>query len=51
MLGVVLLVIVVLALVGTVPVWPHAQGYGWGPSSGIGIVVLILVVLLLAGRI
>jgi len=48
--GTILLIILILALVGTLPTWPHSQGWGMYPSGGIGIVVIILVILLLMGR-
>lgn len=51
MIGTILLVLLVLALVGVIPSWPHSKGWGYYPSSGLGIVVLILIVLLLTGRI
>jgi len=45
-----LLVILVLALVGALPAWPHSKTWGYYPSSGIGVVALILIVLVLTGR-
>jgi hypothetical protein len=50
-LGTILLVIVILALMGVLPTWPHSQSWGYGPSGGLGLVLIILVVLLLLGRI
>jgi hypothetical protein len=47
----VLVVIVVLALLGVLPTWPHSRGWGYGPSGGVGLVLVILAVLLLSGRI
>jgi hypothetical protein len=49
-IGTILLVIVVLMLVGVLPVWPHAQSWGYGPSGVVGLIVIVLVVLLLMGR-
>lgn len=51
MLSTVLLVVLVLMLVGSLPYWPHARGWGYYPSSGFGLVALVLVVMLLSGRI
>lgn len=51
MLGTILVVILILALLGMIPVWPHSRSWGYGPSGGVGLVVLILVILLLMGRI
>jgi hypothetical protein len=50
MLGTVLLVILVLALVGSLPTWPYSGGWGYYPSGGLGLVVLILIILLVMGR-
>ena len=49
-LGTILLVIVILALLGAIPAWPHSRGWGYGPSGGLGLLLVILVVLLLVGR-
>lgn len=46
----ILVVILILALVGAFPTWPHSADWGYGPSGIIGLVVLVLVVLLLTGR-
>jgi len=50
-IGMILLILLVLALAGVVPAWPHARGWGYGPSGLVGTLVLVLVVLLLMGRI
>jgi hypothetical protein len=50
MLGTVLLIILILALVGSLPTWPYSGGWGYYPSGGLGLVVLILVILLVMGR-
>ena len=50
-IGTILLVILILALVGIIPIWPHSRSWGYVPSGGVGLVVLILVFLLLLGRI
>lgn len=50
-IGTILLIILILALVGIIPVWPHSRSWGYTPSGGIGLVVLILVILLLMGKI
>lgn len=50
-LGTILLILLVLALIGALPLWPYSTGWGYGPTGGLGLVVLILVVLLVMGRI
>ncbi len=50
-IGTIVLIILVLALLGTIPAWPHSRSWGYGPSGGIGLIVVILLILLLLGRI
>jgi Protein of unknown function (DUF3309) len=51
MLGTVLLIILILALLGSLPTWGYSSGWGYYPSGGLGLVLLIVVILLLTGRI
>jgi hypothetical protein len=50
-MGIILIVILILALVGVIPTWPHSKSWGYYPSSGLGLVLLIVIILLLMGRI
>ena len=50
-LGLILLLIVLLAIFGTIPTWPHSAGWGYYPSGGLGLVFVVLLILLLLGRI
>jgi hypothetical protein len=47
MLMTVLVVVVILALIGALPTWPHSRNWGYYPSGGLGLVVVVLVILLL----
>jgi hypothetical protein len=49
--GTILVIILILALVGIIPIWPHSRSWGYGPTGGVGLIVLILVILLLLGKI
>ena len=49
-LGTILLIILVLALVGIIPTWPHSRSWGYGPSSGIGLLLIIVLVLFFLGK-
>jgi hypothetical protein len=51
MLGTILIVILVLALMGVLPLWPHSKSWGYYPSGGVGLVLLIIIILLVLGRI
>jgi Protein of unknown function (DUF3309) len=50
MLSWILLVILILFLLGSAPVWPHSRSWGYYPSGGLGLLVIIVLILLLAGR-
>jgi len=50
-IGTILLIVLVLALLGVIPTWPHSSSWGYGPSGGIGLVLLVIVILLLLGKI
>ena len=45
----ILLIILILALISSVPVWPYSRGWGYYPSGGLGTVLLILLLLYLLG--
>jgi hypothetical protein len=50
MLRLILLIVLILAILGSVPVWGYSGGWGYYPSGGLGIVLLIVIVLALMGR-
>ncbi|HLJ41897.1 MAG TPA: DUF3309 domain-containing protein [Candidatus Acidoferrales bacterium] len=46
----ILAIILIIALVGSLPTWPHSRSWGYYPSGGLGLVLIIILVLFLAGR-
>lgn len=52
-MGLILIVLLVLILVGSLPVWPYSRGWGAGyyPAGGVTLVIVVLIVLALAGAI
>ena len=50
-IGLILLILVIMMLLGSAPVFPHSRNWGYGPSGGVGLILLILVILLVLGRI
>jgi hypothetical protein len=51
MLGTILIVVLILALVGALPRWPHSRDWGYYPTGGLGLVLCVIVALLILGRI
>ena len=49
-LGTILLIVLILALIGVIPAWPHSRGWGYGPSGILGVLLVILLILFLTGR-
>ncbi len=46
----ILIIILILALIGVLPVWPHARGFGYIPSGIVGLILIILLIFFLTGR-
>ena len=47
----ILIVVLILALLGALPTWPHSRSWGYAPSGGVGLVLVILIILFMTGRI
>jgi hypothetical protein len=50
MLLLILTIVLILALFGSLPTWPHSREWGYYPSGGISLVLVILLILFLMGR-
>lgn len=50
-LSTILITILVLALIGALPLWPHSRAWGAGPSGLLGTILVILLILALIGKI
>ncbi len=50
-IGTILLIILVLAFIGVIPVWSHSRSWGYGPSGGAGLILIVIVLLLVFGKI
>ena len=51
MIGWLLLVVLVLMLLGSAPVWPYSRDWGYYPGGGLGVALIVVLVLILAGYI
>ncbi len=49
MLRTVLLVLLILFLLGSLPIWPYSAGWGYYPTGGLGTVLIILIVVMFLG--
>ncbi|MHB8526862.1 MAG: DUF3309 family protein [Candidatus Acidiferrales bacterium] len=50
MLRTVLLIILILILLGSLPLWPYSSGWGYYPSGGLGLVLIIIIIFILLDR-
>jgi hypothetical protein len=50
MLGTILLFVLIFALLGALPRWPHSKEWGYAPTGGVGLILLVVVILLVLGR-
>jgi hypothetical protein len=48
-LGLVLLIVLLVLLLGSAPVYPYSRGWGYGPMGGLGMLLVILIILALLG--
>ena len=46
----IIVVLLVLALIGALPLFPHSISYGYGPSGVLGFILIVLLILFLTGR-
>jgi hypothetical protein len=51
MLGTILIVVLVLALLGVLPRWPHSREWGYYPTGVVGTILIVVLILFLLGRI
>lgn len=49
-LGTILLIVLILALIGVLPTWPHSSSWGYGPGGIVGLIVVVIVILLVMGK-
>jgi hypothetical protein len=45
-----LFIVLIIALLASIPAWPYSRGWGYYPSGGIGQIVLLLLVFFVFGR-
>jgi hypothetical protein len=45
----VLIILLVLLLIGSFPVWPYSAGWGYYPTGGLGLVLVIVLIVALVG--
>jgi hypothetical protein len=45
----VIAVVLIVALLGSLPIWPHSRSWGYYPV-GVGMVLLVILVLLFTGH-
>lgn len=45
----IVIILLVLVLIGSLPVYPYSAGWGYYPSGGLGTILVIVLVLYLLG--
>lgn len=48
-LGTILLILLVIMLLASIPVYPYSRGWGYAPMGGLGAVLLIVILLVVTG--
>jgi hypothetical protein len=50
MLRTILLIVIILALLGALPLYPYSSSWGYYPSGGLGLIAVVLIILILMDR-
>jgi hypothetical protein len=50
MLSTILLIVLVLLVLGTIPIWPYSRKWGFFPGGIFGLIFLIVLILVLMGK-
>lgn len=51
MIRTIIIILLILALIGALPTWPHSKNWGYGPTGILAFLVIVYLILLLLGRI
>jgi hypothetical protein len=46
-MGTIMIVLLILILLGSFPVWPHSKRWGYYPTGGLGLLLTIVLILVL----
>jgi low affinity Fe/Cu permease len=46
----ILMIVVITAMVGSLPIWPHSKNWSFYPISGVSVILVIILILLFACR-
>ena len=46
----ILTIVLIIALIGSLPRWPHSKNWGYFPVGGVGLIILIILILFLTGH-
>jgi hypothetical protein len=46
----ILTIVLIIALVGSLPRWPHSKDWGYYPTGGVGLILIIVLIGYLLGR-
>jgi hypothetical protein len=49
MLGTILIIILILMLIGSLPVWPYSGSWGYRPGGLLGFLLVVIIILVIAG--
>ncbi|MEK6592831.1 MAG: DUF3309 family protein [Pseudomonadota bacterium] len=49
-LGMVLMIVLILALLGVIPSWPHSREWGYAPGGVVGLLLVVVLIMLVSGN-
>ena len=48
--GMALLIVLVLAVLGVIPSWPHSREWGYAPGGVVGLLFVVVLVIVVTGN-
>jgi hypothetical protein len=48
--GMALLIVLVLAVLGVIPSWPHSREWGYAPGGVVGLLFVVVLVMVVTGN-
>lgn len=49
-LGTILIILLIFALIGVLPVWSYSEVWGYGPGGVVALLTVVVIILALLGR-
>jgi hypothetical protein len=49
-LGAIILLVLILAVLSVIPLWPYSKGWGYAPSGALGVMLAFMLAMVILGK-